>query len=113
LPNKELDAVSPLAIARSLNIGTFDLRSDEVEFTILIKNLYTSLCDETSLTQTSHVRCRVWEQLKRRSSFQVLPTMDNQRKNNGATKELNHPAFQNIRICLVSDFDIVARDSRH
>ncbi|XP_018342003.1 PREDICTED: rho-related BTB domain-containing protein 2 isoform X4 [Trachymyrmex septentrionalis] len=43
---------------------------------------------------------KVWEQLKRRSSFQVLPTMDNQRKSNSATRELNHPAFQNIRICL-------------
>ncbi|XP_070530237.1 rho-related BTB domain-containing protein 2 isoform X4 [Cardiocondyla obscurior] len=43
---------------------------------------------------------KVWEQLKRRSSFQVLPTMDNQRKSNSATKELNHPAFQNIRICM-------------
>ncbi|XP_015439385.1 PREDICTED: rho-related BTB domain-containing protein 1 [Dufourea novaeangliae] len=43
---------------------------------------------------------KVWEQLKRRSSFQVLPTMDNQRKAAGATRELNHPAFQNIRVCL-------------
>ncbi|XP_076678484.1 rho-related BTB domain containing isoform X2 [Andrena cerasifolii] len=43
---------------------------------------------------------KVWEQLKRRSSFQVLPTMDNQRKSAGATRELNHPAFQNIRVCL-------------
>ncbi|XP_046822146.1 rho-related BTB domain-containing protein 1 isoform X2 [Vespa crabro] len=43
---------------------------------------------------------KVWEQLKRRSSFQVLPTMDNQRKANGATRELNHPAFQNIRVCM-------------
>ncbi|XP_076240454.1 rho-related BTB domain containing isoform X1 [Calliopsis andreniformis] len=42
---------------------------------------------------------KVWEQLKRRSSFQVLPTMDNQRKSAGATRELNHPAFQNIRVC--------------
>lgn len=31
--------------------------------------------------------------------------MDNQRKTNGATRELNHPAFQNIRICLVSIYD--------
>lgn len=49
----------------------------------------------------NNINCRVWEQLKRRSSFQVLPTVDNQRKTNGATRELNHPAFQNIRICLV------------
>ncbi|XP_029044450.1 rho-related BTB domain-containing protein 1 isoform X1 [Osmia bicornis bicornis] len=46
---------------------------------------------------------KVWEQLKRRSSFQVLPTMDNQRKSNGATRELNHPAFQNIRVCLTEN----------
>ncbi|KYN23348.1 Rho-related BTB domain-containing protein 2 [Trachymyrmex cornetzi] len=44
---------------------------------------------------------KVWEQLKRRSSFQVLPTMDNQRKSNSATRELNHPAFQNIRLAIV------------
>ncbi|XP_026672539.1 rho-related BTB domain-containing protein 2 isoform X2 [Ceratina calcarata] len=43
---------------------------------------------------------KVWEQLKRRSSFQVLPTVDSQRKSAGATRELNHPAFQNIRVCL-------------
>ncbi|KAK0071419.1 hypothetical protein PV325_012985, partial [Microctonus aethiopoides] len=42
---------------------------------------------------------KVWEQLKRRSTFQVLPTMD-QRKTTGAMRELNHPAFQNIRIIL-------------
>ncbi|KOC70979.1 Rho-related BTB domain-containing protein 2 [Habropoda laboriosa] len=46
---------------------------------------------------------KVWEQLKRRSSFQVLPTMDNQRKSAGATRELNHPAFQNIRVCLTEN----------
>ncbi|XP_066581695.1 rho-related BTB domain-containing protein 1 isoform X2 [Prorops nasuta] len=46
---------------------------------------------------------KVWEQLKRRSSFQVLPTMDNQRiiiTGAVASRELNHPAFQNIRICM-------------
>lgn len=43
----------------------------------------------------------MWDQLKRRSSFQVLPTAD-QRKAIGATRELNHPAFQNIRIALVN-----------
>ncbi|XP_076759757.1 rho-related BTB domain containing isoform X1 [Xylocopa sonorina] len=46
---------------------------------------------------------KVWEQLKRRSSFQVLPTMDNQRKPAGATRELNHPAFQNIRVYLTEN----------
>ncbi|XP_076395314.1 rho-related BTB domain containing isoform X1 [Megachile rotundata] len=46
---------------------------------------------------------KVWEQLKRRSSFQVLPTMDTQRKSTGATRELNHPAFQNIRVCLTEN----------
>ncbi|XP_024936288.1 rho-related BTB domain-containing protein 1 isoform X2 [Cephus cinctus] len=46
---------------------------------------------------------KVWEQLKRRSSFQVLPTMDSQRKAAGAMRELNHPAFQNIRISLTEN----------
>ncbi|XP_034949938.1 rho-related BTB domain-containing protein 1 [Chelonus insularis] len=45
---------------------------------------------------------KVWEQLKRRSSFQVLPTMD-QRKTAGTTRELNHPAFSNIRITLAEN----------
>ncbi|XP_067209487.1 rho-related BTB domain-containing protein 1 isoform X3 [Linepithema humile] len=56
---------------------------------------------ESSMVYASSIR--VWEQLKRRSSFQVLPTMDNQRKTNGASRELNHPAFQNIRICLTEN----------
>ncbi|XP_029164826.1 rho-related BTB domain-containing protein 1 isoform X3 [Nylanderia fulva] len=56
---------------------------------------------ESSMVYASSIR--VWEQLKRRSSFQVLPTVDNQRKANGATKDLNHPAFQNIRICLTEN----------
>ncbi|XP_025990746.1 rho-related BTB domain-containing protein 1 isoform X3 [Solenopsis invicta] len=56
---------------------------------------------ESSMVYASSIR--VWEQLKRRSSFQVLPTVDNQRKSNGATRELNHPAFQNIRICLTEN----------
>ncbi|XP_012260254.1 rho-related BTB domain-containing protein 1 isoform X2 [Athalia rosae] len=46
---------------------------------------------------------KVWEQLKRRSSFQVLPTMDNHRKPMGAVREFNHPAFQNIRVSLTEN----------
>ncbi|XP_011300320.1 rho-related BTB domain-containing protein 1 isoform X2 [Fopius arisanus] len=56
--------------------------------------------DTECLIRTDQVKpAKVWEQLKRRSSFQVLPTMD-QRKANGAMRELNHPAFQTIRITL-------------
>lgn len=54
--------------------------------------------------------CRVWEQLKRRSSFQVLPTMDTQRKATGATRDLNHPAFQNIRVCQVRILSIIKQN---
>ncbi|XP_067013129.1 rho-related BTB domain-containing protein 1 isoform X4 [Anabrus simplex] len=39
---------------------------------------------------------RVWEQLKRRSSCQVLSTDTNKRL--GMSRELNHPAFQAIRV---------------
>ncbi|KAK7792778.1 hypothetical protein R5R35_004888 [Gryllus longicercus] len=39
---------------------------------------------------------RVWDQLKRRSSCQVLTTDSSKRL--GVTRELNHPAFQAIRI---------------
>ncbi|XP_058802582.1 rho-related BTB domain-containing protein 1 isoform X2 [Phymastichus coffea] len=43
---------------------------------------------------------KVWDQIKRRSSFQVLPTLETQRKPIGATRELNHPAFQSIRVTV-------------
>ncbi|XP_011690604.1 PREDICTED: rho-related BTB domain-containing protein 1 isoform X3 [Wasmannia auropunctata] len=68
----------------------------------LAQELTPRSSSESSMVYASSIR--VWEQLKRRSSFQVLPTMDNQRKSNGATmRELNHPAFQNIRICLTEN----------
>ncbi|XP_014216042.1 rho-related BTB domain-containing protein 1 isoform X2 [Copidosoma floridanum] len=43
---------------------------------------------------------KVWDQIKRRSSFQVLPTVESQRKSIGASRELNHAAFQNIRVTI-------------
>ncbi|OXU26125.1 hypothetical protein TSAR_007468 [Trichomalopsis sarcophagae] len=46
---------------------------------------------------------KVWDQIKRRSSFQVLPTQETQRKPIGATRELNHPAFQCIRVAVVEN----------
>ncbi|KAL0129664.1 hypothetical protein PUN28_001734 [Cardiocondyla obscurior] len=67
----------------------------------LAQELTPRSSSESSMVYASSIR--VWEQLKRRSSFQVLPTMDNQRKSNSATKELNHPAFQNIRICMTEN----------
>ncbi|XP_046416352.1 rho-related BTB domain-containing protein 1 isoform X1 [Neodiprion virginianus] len=55
---------------------------------------------------------KVWEQLKRRSSFQVLPTMDNHRKpTGGAMREFNHPAFQNIRISLIENSNNVQQQT--
>ncbi|XP_077278798.1 rho-related BTB domain containing isoform X3 [Temnothorax americanus] len=67
----------------------------------LAQELTPRSSSESSMVYASSIR--VWEQLKRRSSFQLLPTMDNQRKSNGATRELNHPAFQNIRICMTEN----------
>ncbi|XP_011871192.1 PREDICTED: rho-related BTB domain-containing protein 1 isoform X3 [Vollenhovia emeryi] len=67
----------------------------------LAQELTPRSSSESSMVYASSIR--VWEQLKRRSSFQVLPTLDNQRKSNSATRELNHPAFQNIRICLTEN----------
>nr|CAD7393180.1 unnamed protein product [Timema cristinae] len=46
---------------------------------------------------------RVWEQLKRRSSCQVLSTESN--KKIGVSKDLNHPAFQTIRLEQCESFD--------
>lgn len=45
---------------------------------------------------------KVWEQIKRRSSFQVLPTVDTKRPT-GATKELNQLAFQSIRLAVIEN----------
>ncbi|CAG2066914.1 unnamed protein product, partial [Timema podura] len=45
----------------------------------------------------------VWEQLKRRSSCQVLSTDSN--KKIGVSKDLNHPAFQTIRVEQCESFD--------
>lgn len=42
----------------------------------------------------------MWEQLKRRASCQILPTSDRDKPIN-ASRELNHPAFQSIRITQV------------
>ncbi|XP_044740814.1 rho-related BTB domain-containing protein 1 isoform X2 [Chrysoperla carnea] len=40
---------------------------------------------------------KMWEQLKRRSSCQILSVSDTFKKT-GANRELNHPAFQSIRV---------------
>lgn len=47
--------------------------------------------------------CRMWEQLKRRSSYQALPTVDT-KKPTELFRELHHPIFQSIRIVHVSCF---------
>lgn len=43
---------------------------------------------------------RMWEQLKRRSSYQALPTIES-KKPNDIYRDLHHPIFQNIRIIHV------------
>lgn len=43
---------------------------------------------------------RMWEQLKRRSSYQALPTIDS-KKPIDIFRDLHHPIFQNIRIVHV------------
>lgn len=46
---------------------------------------------------------RMWEQLKRRSSYQALPTVD-MKKPTELFRDLHHPIFQSIRIVHVSNF---------
>lgn len=41
----------------------------------------------------------MWEQLKRRSSYQTLPTVEPKRID--IIRDLHHPIFQNIRIVHV------------
>ncbi|KAJ8684185.1 hypothetical protein QAD02_019977 [Eretmocerus hayati] len=48
---------------------------------------------------------KVWDQIKRRSSFQILPTIESQRKIIGASRELNHPAFQSIRVTVIENIN--------
>lgn len=43
--------------------------------------------------------CRMWEQLKRRSSYQALPTVEPKKD---VYRDLHHPVFQSIRILQVS-----------
>lgn len=43
---------------------------------------------------------RMWEQLKRRSSYQALPTIES-KKPIDFYRDLHHPIFQNIRIIHV------------
>lgn len=43
---------------------------------------------------------RMWEQLKRRSSYQALPHIDT-KKETDLFKYLNHPVFQNIRVVQI------------
>ncbi|KAL7299662.1 hypothetical protein TKK_0007421 [Trichogramma kaykai] len=46
---------------------------------------------------------KVWDQIKRRSSFQVMSSHESQRRAIGATRELNHPAFQSIRVVVADN----------
>lgn len=43
----------------------------------------------------------MWEQLKRRSSYQALPTIEPKKD---FYRELHHPVFQNIRVVQVCGF---------
>jgi Rho-related BTB domain-containing protein 1/2 len=49
-------------------------------------------------TDQSRTPLRMWEQLKRRSSYQALPTVEPKRD---VFRELHHSVFQNIRIIQV------------
>lgn len=50
---------------------------------------------------------RMWEQLKRRSSYQALPTIE-PKKSIDLFRDLHHPIFQNIRIVHVSATHLAA-----
>lgn len=43
---------------------------------------------------------RMWEQLKRRSSYQALPTIE-PKKQSDLFRDLHHPVFQSIRVIQV------------
>lgn len=45
----------------------------------------------------------MWEQLKRRSSYQALPTLE-PKKQTDLFRDLHHPVFQSIRIIQVFRF---------
>lgn len=45
----------------------------------------------------------MWDQLKRRSSYQALPTLE-PKKQTDLFRDLHHPVFQSIRIIQVEIF---------
>lgn len=47
----------------------------------------------------------MWEQLKRRSSYQALPTLE-PKKQTDLFRDLHHPVFQSIRIIQVSFWEL-------
>lgn len=47
----------------------------------------------------------MWEQLKRRSSYQALPTLE-PKKQTDLFRDLHHPVFQSIRIIQVKAREI-------
>ncbi|XP_055371909.1 rho-related BTB domain-containing protein 1 isoform X3 [Condylostylus longicornis] len=56
--------------------------------------------DTEYLIRSESKSARMWEQLKRRSSYQALPLIESKRPAD-VYKDLNHPIFQNIRIVHV------------
>jgi hypothetical protein len=48
--------------------------------------------------ETLFAKFRMWEQLKRRSSYQALPTYEPKKD---IYRDLHHPVFQNIRVVQV------------
>lgn len=51
----------------------------------------------------------MWEQLKRRSSYQALPTIEPKKD---ISRDLHHPVFQHIRIIHVSSGEAVNSNLR-
>lgn len=47
----------------------------------------------------------MWEQLKRRSSYQALPTVEPKKD---LYRDLHHPVFHSIRVAQVCDFHFVS-----
>lgn len=64
------------------------LRYDNYKRNIVLK-FHLLKCTLTNL--------RMWDHMKRRSSYQVLPTFEQKK----VFRELHHPLFQNIRIIQV------------
>ncbi|XP_031619700.1 rho-related BTB domain-containing protein 1 isoform X2 [Contarinia nasturtii] len=99
-------AAGSQAFYRLLNIDFTDMGARSSSESSVVSSTYGDNSNADFNEETEYlIRCdpskmpqpRMWEQLKRRSSYQALPTIES-KKPIDIFRDLHHPIFQNIRI---------------